>query len=82
MKNIVIYGADWCADCKRSKEFLASQSIDFEYINIEEVEGASDEVAKLNDGLKRIPTILFPDGSVLVEPTNLELKNHLAKVSL
>jgi mycoredoxin len=46
-------------------------------IDIDEVPGAADEVAKLNNGYKSIPTIVFSDGSVLVEPSNQELSVKL-----
>ncbi len=75
--KIKFYGADWCPDCRRSKAFLDQQKIEYEYINIEEVPGAAEEVEKINKGYKSIPTIVFPDGKVLVEPSNEELQKAL-----
>lgn len=78
MENITMYGASWCPDCKRSKDFLDSRQIKYDYIDIDTVSGAADKVAEINNGLKRIPTIVFSDGSVLVEPTNKELAEKLS----
>jgi glutaredoxin-like protein len=79
MNQIVMYGASWCADCRRSKNFLDSKNIAYEFIDIDTVPGAADKVAEINDGRKSIPTILFPDGGVLVEPSNEELATYLAR---
>lgn len=79
MKQIVMYGAGWCADCRRSKNYLDSKGISYQFIDIDTVPGAADKVAELNDGLKTIPTIVFPDGGILVEPSNAELATYLAR---
>lgn len=76
-KKIKFYGADWCPDCTRSKAFLDEQKVEYEYINIEKVPGAAEEVEKINNGYQSIPTIIFPDGQVLVEPSNEELQKAL-----
>lgn len=77
---ITLYGAMWCADCKRSRDYLDSQSVQYTYIDIDSVAGAADMVAKLNDGMKIIPTILFADGTILREPTNKELSAQLETI--
>lgn len=74
IKNITIYGATWCNDCNRVKQYLTDRKIYFDFINIDEVPGAADKVIEINKGLRSIPTIVFPDGDVLVEPSNEELK--------
>jgi mycoredoxin len=80
MEKITIYGASWCPDCKRSKDFLDSKQIKYDYIDIDTVSGAADKVAEINNGLKRIPTIVFSDGSVLVEPSNREIENKITQL--
>ncbi len=72
-KGIVFYGATWCGDCRRSKEYLDTRHIPFTYINIDDDPDAVELVKKVNHGLASIPTIIFPDGQVLVEPTDQEL---------
>ncbi len=78
MSSILLYGADWCPDCKRSMTFLDSKKISYSYINIDNDPKAGDAVAKLNNGMKSIPTIVFEDGSILTEPSNVELAKKLA----
>jgi thioredoxin reductase (NADPH) len=72
-ESIVVYGAPWCPDCRRSKAFLSEQRIPFTFVNIEENPEALQAVLEINDGKQIIPTIVFPDGSHVVEPTNEEL---------
>ncbi len=75
--DIKLIGADWCPDCRRSKTFLSQQRIPYEYVNMELSPEAQSQVEKINGGKRIIPTILFPDGSFLVEPTNDELAAKL-----
>ena len=75
--QIILYGTTWCADCKRAKQFFGEHRIPFENIDIAQDAAAMELVEKLNGGLRSVPTILFPDGSVMVEPSNTELAQKL-----
>lgn len=77
LPDIVVYGAFWCPDCRRSKQFLGEHQIPYEWVNIEEDADAERRVIEMNDGKRIIPTILFDDGSRLVEPSNAELAAKL-----
>ena len=76
-ETITVYGASWCPDCKRSKTFLGEQRVPFHFIDLEESPEAAEIVESYNDGKRIIPTIVFPDGSILVEPSNEELADKL-----
>ena len=75
--NITVYGAPWCLDCKRSKQFLGEQRIPYNWVDIDGDEEGRRRVQELNDDKQIIPTIVFEDGSILVEPTNAELAAKL-----
>ncbi len=75
--DIKLYGTEWCSDCKRSKKFLGEQRVHYEFINIEEHAEGQAYVRELQQGGLTIPTIVFEDGSVLIEPTNAELAAKL-----
>ena len=75
--NITVYGAPWCPDCRRSKQFLGEMRIAYDWIDIDQDPTGADEVRAKNDGKQIIPTITFEDGSFLVEPTNDELARKL-----
>ncbi len=75
--NIKLYGTNWCSDCKRSKKFLGEQRVHYEYINIEEDMDGQAFVQKVQNGGLTIPTIVFEDSSLLIEPSNAELATKL-----
>ena len=70
---IVVYGTAWCGDCRWTKKLLKRRGIDYAWVDVEEQKGAKEEMLRLNGGDRRVPTLLFPDGSVLVEPSAAEL---------
>lgn len=76
-ETIKIYGADWCPDCRRSKSFLQEHRVPYQWIDVDQDTDAQDYVRQVNNGRRIIPTILFPDGSILVEPGNAELAQKL-----
>ena len=74
---IKVYGATWCNDCRRAKRFLADQRVSYEWHDIEQDPSLISIVQDRNDGKNIIPTVIFPDGSHLAEPTNEELADKL-----
>ena len=77
-RRILIFGAPWCPDCLRAKQFLDHREVSYEWTDIDQDERARAYVREVNQGKQIIPTILFPDGSILVEPSNAELTRKLA----
>lgn len=75
--GIIVYSTIWCPDCKRAKQFFGEQRVAYTNVDIEQDEKAQAFVEKINDGMRIIPTIIFPDGEVLVEPTNAMLAKKL-----
>lgn len=74
---IIIYGSNWCGDCRRTKKFLTTHSIPFNWIDIEIDKTAETFVLEVNGGMRSIPTLVFDDGSTLVEPSNRQLSLKL-----
>lgn len=75
--TITLYGAHWCPDCRRSKQFLGEHQIPYNWVDIEQDPAAEQKVIQMNDGKRIIPTIVFDDGSYLVEPSNAKLAAKL-----
>ena len=75
-EKIKVYGASWCGDCRRAKRFLGDQRIPYEWHDIEADPSYIAEVQARNGG-NNIPTIVFPDGTHLSEPSNEELADKL-----
>ena len=76
-KGITVYGAYWCPDCRRSKQFLGEHQIPYAWVDIEEDKAGEAYVLAKNEGKRIIPTIILKDAAgdeaVLVEPSNAEL---------
>jgi thioredoxin reductase (NADPH) len=75
--KITVYGAPWCPDCRRSKQFLGEQRVDYDWVDIEADPKAEELVRQKNHGKRIIPTIIFEDGTLLAEPENDELARKL-----
>ncbi len=74
---IVVYGTTWCPDCKRAKQFLGEHRLQYNWVDIEQDPEAMAYVEEINEGKRIVPTIVFPDGGLLVEPSNAELADKL-----
>ncbi len=77
MAELRVYGAPWCPDCRTSKRFLGEQRIPYDWFDIDQDPDAARFVREKNAGKQIIPTIVFPDGSFLTEPSNAELARKL-----
>ena len=72
--QIVMYTTEYCSDCHRAKRYFEENNITYERIGLENNPDATEFVTKINNGYRSVPTIVFPDGSILVEPSWDELK--------
>lgn len=76
-KAIVMYTTNWCPDCWRAKQIMSALKVPYQEINITENEEAIELVMTLNNGNRSVPTIVFPDGSILTEPSTTALTQKL-----
>ncbi|MGA7173962.1 MAG: FAD-dependent oxidoreductase [Candidatus Dormiibacterota bacterium] len=77
MPEITVYGAPWCPDCKRSKQFLAQHRVAFKWVDIDQDKEGLQFVERLQQGGRTIPTIVFGADDYLLEPTDEELARKL-----
>lgn len=75
--HVILYGADWCPDCRKSKSFLNDNKVNYQFIDTDKNQWSIPIITKLNNGKRRIPTIVINDDIVLVEPENEELRQAL-----
>ncbi len=80
-KPIIVYGTTWCPDCQRSKQFLGDQRVQYRWVDIEQDAEAMAYVIEVNQGKRIVPTIVCPDGTILVEPSNAQLAEKLGLVT-
>lgn len=72
-----LYGANWCGDCRRAKKFLGEQRVHYDWIDITDNDEAIAFVESVNEGKRRIPTIVLDDDQVLSNPSNADLASAL-----
>ncbi|HAE85463.1 MAG TPA: NrdH-redoxin [Anaerolineaceae bacterium] len=76
---IKVYGTSWCGDCRRAKAVFAGLQVPYRWIDIDQNPQAAAFVKQVNRSLRRVPTIIFPDGTILVEPESDTLCAKLDK---
>ena len=77
VEKILLYGTLTCGDCVLAKRVFAEKNIEYDYIDISNDEEATKKAVELNNGMRRIPEIVFPDQTILVEPSRAELLSKL-----
>jgi len=75
--QLTLYGTTWCGASRRVRLFLESHSIPFTWVDIDIDPPAARRVEELNHGCQSVPTLVWPDGSVMVEPSNERLAEKL-----
>ena len=75
---LTMYTTDWCGYCVRLKDGLEREGIGYAEVNIEHEPNAADLVMAVNGGNRTVPTVVFPDGTALTNPSVREVKAKLA----
>jgi mycoredoxin len=76
-EQIVLYGTAWCGDCRRARKIFTEKTVSYLDIDIEKDLQAAEFVRSQNRGLQSVPTIIFPDGTILIEPDRPTLNEKL-----
>jgi mycoredoxin len=75
--QLTVYTTRWCGDCLMAKAVLDRVGVAYDEVDIENDPDAAATVQAINGGYMSVPTLVLPDGQVLVEPTRLELLSAL-----
>ncbi len=75
--TVQLFGADWCPDCRRAKSYLSDHQVNYQFIDVDEHDWATDLVEEINNGKRIIPTVLI-DGKPFTNPDNETLKEALS----
>jgi glutaredoxin len=76
-KKIQLYATSWCYMSRNTKAFLDRHQVAYDYIDIDKDTAGEAFVLKINNESRSVPTLLFPDGSTLTEPSQTELIKKL-----
>jgi mycoredoxin len=75
---LTMYSTTWCGYCYRLRSQLEREGIAYEVVDIERDQAAAEFVMSVNGGNQTVPTVLFPDGGALTNPSIVDVKNRLA----
>ena len=79
--QLIMYTTPWCGFCRNLKKQLARDGIEMAEIDIEQDPAAAEFVMSVNGGNQTVPTVVFPDGTVLVNPSAAQVRERLAAVT-
>jgi mycoredoxin len=78
---LTMYTTMWCGFCKRLKRQLAAEGIEMVEIDIEKDPAAAEYVMSVNGGNQTVPTVVFPDGSALTNPSAADVRERLQELA-
>ncbi|MFI6833458.1 MULTISPECIES: mycoredoxin [unclassified Kribbella] len=78
MAAFTMYSTPWCGYCHRLKGQLTRAGIEFTEVDIEQVPEAAQIVEKVNNGNQTVPTVVFPDGTAMTNPSLAQVAEKLA----
>ncbi len=78
--RITVYATPYCGDTRRARRVLDESQIDYDFVDIRQNQEAARWMEQVNNGFRSSPTILFPDGSTLTEPSEAVLRAKLAEL--
>lgn len=77
-ESVTMYTTQWCAFCRRLKSQLARDGIEVAEVDIERDEDAARYVISVNGGNMTVPTVVFPDGTAMTNPSAAQVKERLS----
>ena len=75
---VTMYSTPWCGYCRRLKSQMEREGIAYVEVDIEQDPGAADYVMQVNGGNQTVPTVVFPDGSAMTNPSLAQVRERLA----
>jgi mycoredoxin len=77
-QRVTMYTTQWCGYCRRLKGQLAREGIEVAEVDIERDPAAADYVMSVNGGNQTVPTVVFPNGTALTNPSAAQVRERLA----
>ena len=76
-EKITLYVSNWCVHSRTVEGFLDRNNVAVDKIKIDGDQQARSDLIEINDGYASVPTLIFPDGSKLTEPSLSQLRAKL-----
>ena len=72
-----VAGTTLSASSYAIKDFLSRNLVPYQWVDLDLDTAARELVAAIPDGLSRLPVVMFPDGTPMVQPTPRELAERI-----
>ena len=79
--QLTMYTTPWCGYCVRLKKQLEREGVPFDEVDIERDPEAAAMVERVNGGNQTVPTVVFPDGTALTNPSFQTLLTKLRAIA-
>jgi mycoredoxin len=73
-----MFSTRWCGYCRGLKAALDGEGIVYTEVDIERHPASADYVMSVNGGNQTVPTVVFPDGSAVTNPSMAEIRRRLS----
>lgn len=80
-ERLTMYTTSWCGYCVRLKRELSRAGIGYDEVDVESDPQAAALIEYINGGYRTVPTLLFPDGEAMTNPSVREVATHLARLA-
>jgi mycoredoxin len=78
-RDLTIFSTPWCGYCIRLKRQLTDAGVPYSEVDISLDEAAAELVMQVNGGNQTVPTVLFPDGGALSNPTLADIVDRMER---
>jgi len=78
--SLTVYTTSSCGPCRTLKRSLDDEQIAYTEVNVELDQEAAEWVMAANTGSRTVPTVKFPDGSALTNPSLQQVKAKLTSL--
>lgn len=75
--SVTMFTTTWCGYCRRLKAQMTEAGVPFTEVDVEERPDAAEIVEQVNEGNRTVPTLLFPDGTAVTNPSLREVTERL-----
>jgi len=81
-EGLRVAGSRWAPQSYRTREFLSSNQVPYQWIDVDDDAPTRELIIRGVGDLSRLPVVLFPDGTMLVAPSNAELADKVGLQTL
>ncbi|HEX9115079.1 MAG TPA: FAD-dependent oxidoreductase [Anaerolineae bacterium] len=76
-EGIRVIGQRWSRLAHEIKDFLARNQVPYQWVDVDDGQEAAAVMGSLGADAERLPVVLFPDGSRLMQPSPLQLAQKI-----